>query len=140
VARALEPFRTKALLGGQWNPRRGASLKTYFVHACLIKFVDVAENWLKHERDIVEELRDAKIREPIGWLATADATPVEHDIIAAESLSARLALVTRLEARQALVMQQNGYSVPNIARHLGVTSKAAERMLEYAKTQLRRLA
>jgi hypothetical protein len=32
VARALEPFRVQALLGGRWDPGRGAALKTYFVH------------------------------------------------------------------------------------------------------------
>src|SRR6266702_2035011 len=40
----------KVLKPGKWDPRRGASLKTFFVGACLLQFPNVFEAWLTEQR------------------------------------------------------------------------------------------
>jgi len=45
VARALVFFRTKVLMLGKWDPARGATIKTYFIGACLSQFPNVFQHW-----------------------------------------------------------------------------------------------
>ncbi|GIG60616.1 hypothetical protein Lfu02_49880 [Longispora fulva] len=45
VAEGLKYFTRSALTGGGWNPDGGASLKTYFIGACLLRFKDAHEAW-----------------------------------------------------------------------------------------------
>jgi DNA-directed RNA polymerase specialized sigma24 family protein len=45
VARALAFFREKVLLAGAWDHTRGATIKTYFVGACLFQFPNVYQRW-----------------------------------------------------------------------------------------------
>jgi hypothetical protein len=45
VARALVYFRKKVLLPGTWDHARGATIKTYFVGACLFQFPNVYHRW-----------------------------------------------------------------------------------------------
>ena len=135
VARALDPFREKVLLAGRWDPRKGAALKTFFVGQCLIQFVDVAKAWERNE------FRPSNVRrlDPDEHL-TERVRGVEDDVIEAQAAAEALAGVRRPEARKALVMQSMGYSVPQIAAALGMTVKAVERMLEYAKKNARETA
>jgi hypothetical protein len=115
VARALEPFRVKALLGGKWNPRRGAAMKTYFVTGCLIKATDVVTGWVKRERLIDEEARtngNARLDE---LLPKKPVTDVDRVLIEMETMAAALSSVTRPEARTALVMLSHDWTIPEIA-------------------------
>lgn len=56
VAKAVDAFREKVLIGNKWDPRRGASLKTFFVGQCKFQFPNVYRPWLNlqrsHERAI----------------------------------------------------------------------------------------
>lgn len=136
VARALDPFREKVLLPGRWDPRRGASLKTFFVGQCLIQFVDVAKAWERNELPTFQQARELDPDEHL----TGRVRGVEDDVIEAQAAAAALAGVRRPDARKALVMQSLGYPVPQIAAALGMTVKAVERMLEYAKKNARETA
>lgn len=136
VARALDPFREKVLLPGRWDPRKGASLKTFFVGQCLIQFVEVAKAWERHELPTFEHSRELDPDEHL----TGRTRSVEDDVIEAHATVAALAGVRRPEARKALVMQSFGYTVPQIAAALGMSVKAVERMLEYAKRNARETA
>lgn len=136
VARAVDPFRERVLLPGKWDPGRGAALKTFFIGQCLIRFVDVAQAWVRHELPVFE--RDVELQ-PERDL-TEQARAVEDDVIRDRMAHTALAAVKRPEARRALVLQALGYTVPDIARDLDMTVKAVERMLEYAKQTARRTA
>ncbi|MET8853414.1 hypothetical protein [Amycolatopsis sp. NPDC004625] len=46
VARGLHLFERDALRGGRWSPERGASLKTFFVGACVRSFTDAFKDWV----------------------------------------------------------------------------------------------
>lgn len=136
VARAVDPFRTKVLLPGRWDPRKGAALKTFFVGQCLIQFVEVAKAWVRHELPTFEAAGELDPEEHL----TGHLPAVEDDVIRDRMSYNVLRSTTRPEARRALAMQALGYPVPDIARDLDMTVKAVERMLEYAKQTARRTA
>jgi hypothetical protein len=136
VARALDPFREKVLIAGRWDPRKGASLKTFFVGQCLIQFVQVAKAWTRHELPSFEQHRELDPNEHLSGRTRS----VEDDVIEAQAAATALADVPRLEARKALVMQSLQYTVPQIAAALGMTVKAVERMLEHARKNARETA
>lgn len=50
VAVALEKFRDTVLARGKWDPNRGASLRTFFIGQCLIRFPNVYRRWLTENR------------------------------------------------------------------------------------------
>lgn len=42
---AIDRFKTDVLIPGAWDPRRGASLKTYFIGQCLLRFPKAYSRW-----------------------------------------------------------------------------------------------
>ena len=50
TARALHYFINNVLRAGKWDHRRGASLRTYFVGACLLQFPNAFEVWITEQR------------------------------------------------------------------------------------------
>lgn len=50
VAKALTIFRDRILVPGVWDPRRGATIKTYFVGACLLQFGNFFAECTKERR------------------------------------------------------------------------------------------
>ena len=59
TARALRYFVEDVLKAGRWNYRRGATLRTFFVGACLLQFPNVYEVWVNEQKrwdavDLVE--------------------------------------------------------------------------------------
>ena len=50
VARAVDFFREKVLRAGAWDHTRGATIKTYFVGACLFQFPNVYQIWQTERR------------------------------------------------------------------------------------------
>ncbi len=52
VVQAILNFREIALVGGDWTPDGGASLKTYFIGACVLAFPTVYRRWKAgHQND-----------------------------------------------------------------------------------------
>lgn len=89
---------------------------------------------MRHELPVFE--RDVEPEQDL----TEQARAVEDDVIRDRMAHSALAAVTRPEARRGLVLQAMGLTVPDIARELGMTVKAVERMLEYGKQIARRTA
>lgn len=54
VAEGLKYFKQSALRDGQWRPERGASLKTFFIGACLLRFKAAFAAW--RPDSVVEEV------------------------------------------------------------------------------------
>jgi hypothetical protein len=50
VAKALRHFHDDVLVPGKWDYRRGATLRTYFIGQCLIRFANVYRRWWVHEQ------------------------------------------------------------------------------------------
>jgi hypothetical protein len=85
TAKALKYFIDKVLKAEVWNPSRGATLKTFFVGACLLQFPNVFEVWTSEQRrwaqvhDGEQTLEDAVVRGDPQWAdPTGDAAVRAH--------------------------------------------------------------
>jgi hypothetical protein len=107
VAKALNTFRNTVLIPGRWNPARGASLKTFFIGQCLIRFPNIYRAWLKtevHHDLLVDELAIFD-RPPSGGPPT---DPAQLAVIRQELDRRRPATLADVERRQdgALAMRR----------------------------------
>ena len=129
---ALAHFRTDVLLPGRWDPARGASLTTFFVGQCILRFPNIYRSWLAQvpEYTLDEATARDERRNPVD--------SVEDDVIRDRMTAEALRLVRSDDARRALVLVGYGYTQPQIARRLGKTEKAVERMLDYARKQVKK--
>ena len=132
VAEALSYFRTEVLMKNGWDSTRGATLRTYFIGQCILRFVNIYRLWLARQEpwsvasDRVEVLRSA-------GMTPGPERHVVPGLMAEHALSA----ITSPRVRKAMLMTADGWPQADIARELGVTEKAVERLLAYARTQLR---
>lgn len=132
VAQALTNFVEQVLAPDKWDPRKGASLATYFVGQCLLTFPNIYRKWLKSyagdepASDVLEDLPGSHLPAP------------DDDVIRSEMASAALSMVKSVDARKAFVMVSAGYSQREIAEILGKTEKAVERMIAYARKCLQK--
>ncbi len=130
VAMALQHFREDVLIPGAWDPAKGASITTYFVGQCLMRFPDTYRPWLNQVRKFERGTDIAKVQ------LSQSINPVEEDVIISMTNHAALSVVRSQKAKQAFVMTAMGYTQVHIADHLGTTPKAVERMLDYARKQI----
>jgi len=118
------------LIPGAWDPAKGASITTYFVGQCLMRFPDTYRPWLNQVRKFERGTDIAKVQ------LSQSINPVEEDVIISMTNHAALSVVRSQKAKQAFVMTAMGYTQVHIADHLGTTPKAVERMLDYARKQI----
>ncbi|MEO3939419.1 sigma factor-like helix-turn-helix DNA-binding protein (plasmid) [Dermatophilaceae bacterium Soc4.6] len=131
VTRALGYFRDEVLRAGRWDPEKGASLTTFFVGQCILRFPDVYRPWLtsveSHRGSI--DLAEVQLSQRL--------TPVEDDVMLSMMTSNALRNVRSDKARRAFVLcHYYGYTQVEAADQLGTTPKAVERALEYARRTL----
>ena len=142
VLAALKYFKTGVLMRGRWDPRRGASLRTFFIGQCLFQF----PNHLRRYRDIEIDRRkseyligdDAEFGDLMGSIRG-----VEPGVIARLELDQVLATIRDKRLRAILILRhRDGYSFQEIAEQLGMSNaKQVENKLSYFyRTQPRRTA
>jgi DNA-directed RNA polymerase specialized sigma24 family protein len=143
VAHALVFFRTQVLQAGRWDPSGGATIKTYFIGACLHQFPNVYMRWDRERRrwrDNVSMMLDdpddpSGLREIPGHDDPADTVlgELERDQILAQ-LAARDPVL-----RRAVLLRHNGFSDVEAAKLLGLTPRALEgRWYRFARDLRRR--
>jgi DNA-directed RNA polymerase specialized sigma24 family protein len=131
VARALRGFRDTVLIPGRWDPARGASLKTYFIGQCLIRFPNVYRFWLRTEvypaldERLVDEL--AVFDRPTSGGPTADPAALavirqEVDIVLADAPEATKTMLVLLAA---------GYTQADVATTLNLSENAVQKATSY---------
>lgn len=111
---------------GEWNPHGGASLKTYFINACLWKFLnEYRKFWrVKNGAELVMDNITIPRHEP----------DPEETSIARETIKERLRPL-KLGLQQIIHLRALGYTVPEIAEILGLTVKTVEcRLSRYYKS------
>jgi len=130
VARALVFFRKKVLLAGVWDHTRGATIKTYFVGACLFQFPNVYQRWNTERRSwqdrcavVVDDPED-----PAGLRRLGSDDNTEEHAIARHQLQQ---VMTELkdsypDLRQVVQLQLLGYTCAQAAAHLGLSARAIE--------------
>lgn len=137
IAKALVHFRSDVLMKQKWDYRKGASLRTYFVGQCLIRFANIYRRWWGSEArnrydltDEIETLADFGPR-----VHGADGRAIDRTV-AMEAL----ATVKDPRVRKAMLRRAAGHSQAEIAVELEVTEKAVERMFANERQRLRKKA
>ncbi|MGW5187822.1 hypothetical protein ACWEOO_01105 [Kribbella sp. NPDC004138] len=94
VGKALVKFHDYVLVGGRWDYRRGASLRTYFIGQCLIQFANVYNSWRRHDADRVQAL---PVEEPREFFQRHDPGPEE--LVMQQEYAATTTLLDGLKPR-----------------------------------------
>jgi hypothetical protein len=136
VAMALRHFRDDVLIPGRWDYRKGASLRTFFIGQCLIRFANVYRSWWRqHGRRTPDACVDPADLCLLDQRTEPDLEALVLDQIASDRL---LSQVKDVRVRRALVMAAAGIPQREIAERLRCTTKAVERMLANERARMRR--
>jgi DNA-directed RNA polymerase specialized sigma24 family protein len=143
---AVEFFRDYGLRRGKWDWQRGASLRVYFVGACVCRFPRVHERWWK-ERLVTQSLllatqdnEEQQVDHPLNLVADSQSDPCTLVVVRDEAHRA-IRQMTDPQLRQVVLLRAVGYTQSEAAHEAGLTEKAAERRLhryrkKYATTRL----
>lgn len=137
VATALRYFRNDVLMRNRWDARRGATLRTFFIGQCLLRFANVYRRWYGNEvRNQLADMSGDKL------VVLAGAAPDDTARTATDrhTIEAALASVPNPHVRRAMLLTALGVKQAEIAYELGVTEKAVERMLAHQRQRLGRRA
>ena len=135
VAKALAHFKTDVLMKNKWDSGRGATLRTYFIGQCLIRFANIYRRWRAGEnRNRYSLTDDAEVLDFLGCSAKGPETQVVAGITSSTAMST----VKNPRVRLVMHMTAQGWSQADIAEHLGVTEKAIERMLANERGRLKK--
>lgn len=101
TAKALKYFIDDVLQPGKWDHCRGATLKTFFIGACLLQFPNVFDRWAREQRrwgqpEGDEALEHAVVRGDPQW-----ADPTGDAAVRACTVRERLAEIPDRQTRQA---------------------------------------
>jgi hypothetical protein len=138
VAESINSFRDQVLKRNLWDPGRGAgraaSLKTFFVGQCLIRYPDVMRRWrTEQEKWGQVDLRDV---EPEQYVAPDRP---DKEVVAALNLEEARASVDPRTLR-VLELQSDGYQQQEIADVMGhgMTRKMVEAILYRHRQRVRK--
>jgi hypothetical protein len=120
IATALPRFTRAVFEQRRWTPDRGASLKTYFVNACILQFARLQGQWLAHRKAI----RPAGLEiDPDAFAPTPDPAAT---VVLQDEVHRVLSQVADDQLREVIVLRGAGWSAEDAAREAGLTTKAAE--------------
>lgn len=134
VAKALHHFRIDVLLARKWDYRRGASLRTFFIGQCLIRFANIYRQWLKTESHQPYAVTD---HSTLDMLERRQAGGPEDRVIDLAQVQRALIAVANPTVRQALVLYAAGFPYWEIGQRLSVSGKTAERMIANERDRMR---
>jgi DNA-directed RNA polymerase specialized sigma24 family protein len=136
IAYALPYFRDSVLAKGKWNRAGGASLRTYFIGACLFHFRNVYRDWRRLDRRM-------RVAGPERAEPTFESVVDEHasrnperSVIATDQLEHLLEGVDN-DTCAAVVMDAAGSSYDEIAAELGTTVKSVDARLYRFRSRVR---
>lgn len=123
IVRALDKFRLGVLGAGKWDPTKGASLKTYWIGFCVLKYPDLYDVWCTDQRKWIAGINHARIR-------VLDDAPLSHQDPASQlemaaTISDGLESLPDMTAR-ILALKADGYEHVEIAELLDITVKSIE--------------
>lgn len=134
VVEALNFFRDRVLMTHRWDPAKGASLRTFFIGQCILRFPAVYRRFRTELNDHPGLLVDDHT---LLDSASQSAEQPDRRVVAGVEALRLLKSIKNPKARMALLMSADGWPQADIAEHLGVTEKAVERMIAYAREQIR---
>lgn len=127
VADALVAFRSDVLIPGTWDYKRRASLATFFIGQCLMRFPRVYIEWIKtvrHNHLCVppEDLQKQARATRSGYEDPARVAAIRDGLAEAREFAPAI-------TREILMLVEEGYSHPEISTMLGITIGAIESRL-----------
>nr|WP_157554196.1 sigma factor-like helix-turn-helix DNA-binding protein [Herbidospora sakaeratensis] len=132
VGKALYHFRQDVLLKGKWDPRRRASLRTYFIGQCLIRFSNVYRQWLKTEqRQHILADHDTLDAVERGFI-----TGPEQRLVVQSEVERAIKAISNPRVRHAVLLHAMGMPHREIGEELGISDKAVERMIANERTRM----
>ncbi len=135
VAKALDRFRCDVLMKKKWDYRKGATIRTFFIGQCLIRFPNIYRRWHGNETrnsyDLTNEWEALVQPRTRGLL-------VDQKVVDYEIAMNALSTVKNPRVRKAMLMTAGGFTQAEIAIELGVSEKAVERMLANERTRQRK--
>jgi len=134
VTTALIEFRDKGLRGGGWRFDGGASIKTYFITACVYKFVNIYREWRSQQerwsRDLLFAPSDVEVVDAVGRVDVMTS--------ALDKIEADLAYRNLTDRQKSMVILDSlGYTHDEIAELLG---EANARVVEGVLYRIRQAA
>jgi hypothetical protein len=125
VALAVRGFREKVLMKGRWDRNRGATLKTFFIGQCLMRFPTAFRRWREQCRPLPSESDDVLRLQPAGDRWDPAYTGIMND-----ELRRALRDAAKDDTKRAmLLLDGQGFSDSEIAEVLGTTTDAVDSFL-----------
>jgi DNA-directed RNA polymerase specialized sigma24 family protein len=120
---------------GRWSAEGGASLATFFVGQCITRFPNLYRTWLRD-------------RWPTSWVPISELDENDARIAYARQVDPADAAIAAVELQRvseqldertlhAVVLQELGYQVVEIAELLGESPKAIEMVLYHHRRRIR---
>lgn len=126
VSKGLYHFKRDVLMKQRWDYRKGATLRTFFVGQCLSRFANVYRHWRTNEQNNwYLATDDDELLAALGPTSEGTASRAVDRVYAERAL----ATVKDKRVEMAMRLTAADRSQADIARILGVTEKAVERML-----------
>jgi len=125
VAYGIELFRREVFERQRWDPAGGASLKTFFIGSCLLKYSNAAKTW-RPDRDRREVPSDA-----LADVERAGAPDPADVVVARLTAQAELDAIKDPLTREIVVANSQGLTYGQIAATVGggLTERAVEMRL-----------
>ncbi|MGW0420996.1 hypothetical protein [Streptomyces sp. NPDC003015] len=121
VARALPPFRQRALVEGRWTYEGGASITTYFMGACLYVF----PNEFRRHRASRERQRRLLLRQQAIYDDPVDPFSAADDVVSRQYVLAKLRAIKDERTQAAVALTLDGYTQEEIKELLNAASTRA---------------
>ena len=128
VADALRRFRDQVLAVGLWDPLKGASLATYWIGYCILRFPDVYRRWFTDQRRWHLALQNAE-GDSVYRFDPVPADPALQ-VVVGEEIAEALASVSVEATRQILQLKAAGYRHEEISELVGCSLKSIESRLD----------
>jgi DNA-directed RNA polymerase specialized sigma24 family protein len=135
VADALVNFRDQVLKQGKWNPAKGASLSTYFVGNCLLRFVNHYRSWRTRRGRLLRTIECDADRQD-DRRASPEVVVVGR-LMGEQRAAEMLAPIDDPTNREILDLAGQGYGVDEIAELTGLGYKQVESRLYRSRRTLR---
>ncbi|MEU7474398.1 sigma factor-like helix-turn-helix DNA-binding protein [Lentzea sp. NPDC042327] len=127
VAEALPVFRESAMVGSGWQAAGGASLRSYFVGACVLTFPNIYRKWFTA---FLEEERQSRYGLVPDDHIVRGAAPDPADVVVASAfIEVPLGLLPPDTAQALRLIAYEGASCREAARAVGLTENALQKRL-----------
>ncbi|NEA24572.1 hypothetical protein [Actinomadura bangladeshensis] len=133
VAAALRFFMERVLPQGRWDPTKGASLRTFFVGACLLHFLNIYNAWFNCQdrwgkvTELGRGVEQAELERRADEVCFDD--PTGETTLRRELRRVALTKIRDPDTRRAAEMIMSGALIKDAAATIGVTPKALESRL-----------